>query len=465
MAINNSAKEVVEQQRENFNIEATLTVDRQAIMKQAGTDKSNMKEIMDSAGSISKEDLENYADSSYVKSLNYQESISLDSSTTAAVSNTSSGGSVEKKESDGNNSKGQMQMIEQGDFKLIGYSSTDAMTKFIDGSNVISDGEMFESTDTDNNCVINEELAFENDIAVGDKISLNNPNDETKSYEFTVVGIFTDNSSTSTDGSAMNLFSNSANEILTNYTAVNNIYNDYKDDDDTKLQSNLSSTFILNSNDDVENFTNEVKAKGLNDFYTVSTNTDSFDETIAPLNNLINFSTVFLLLVLIIGGIILVVLNMFNVRERKYEVGVLRAIGMKKGKVAAQFIAELFVVTFAFLTIGTVAGAVSSVPVANYMLQTQIQSTESQQQQIANNFGKSAGSTQGNMQGGNMMATKQFGGSTSNITYVNQINAVISPIVVLEIAGIGLLLTILSSGISLIFISRYEPLKILSSRS
>ncbi len=31
--------------------------------------------------------------------------------------------------------------------------------------------------------------------------------------------------------------------------------------------------------------------------------------------------------------------------------------------------------------------------------------------------------------------------------------------------GIGIVLVILSSGMSLIFISRYEPLKILSSRS
>lgn len=35
-------------------------------------------------------------------------------------------------------------------------------------------------------------------------------------------------------------------------------------------------------------------------------------------------------MILVIGAVILVVLNIFNVRERKYEIGVLTAMGMKK---------------------------------------------------------------------------------------------------------------------------------------
>ena len=55
-----------------------------------------------------------------------------------------------------------------------------------------------------------------------------------------------------------------------------------------------------------------------------------------PLKNLSTFATYFLIVVLIIGAVILIVLNIFNIRERKYEVGVMTAIGMKKGKVAAK---------------------------------------------------------------------------------------------------------------------------------
>ena len=55
------------------------------------------------------------------------------------------------------------------------------------------------------------------------------------------------------------------------------------------------------------------------------------------------FFGLFFGVILIIGGIILAVLNVFNIRERKYEIGVLAAIGMKKTKIALQYAIELLV--------------------------------------------------------------------------------------------------------------------------
>lgn len=82
-----------------------------------------------------------------------------------------------------------------------------------------------------------------------------------------------------------------------------------------------------------------------------------------PLQNLSKFAAWFLLVVLLIGGVILIVFHIFNIRERKYEIGVLTAIGMRKSRVALQFLTELFVVTFAFLLLGTAIGGAASVPV------------------------------------------------------------------------------------------------------
>lgn len=41
---------------------------------------------------------------------------------------------------------------------------------------------------------------------------------------------------------------------------------------------------------------------------------------------------VFLIVVLVLGAIILTLLTSILIRERKYEIDVLRAMGMKKGK-------------------------------------------------------------------------------------------------------------------------------------
>ncbi len=70
---------------------------------------------------------------------------------------------------------------------------------------------------------------------------------------------------------------------------------------------------------------------------------------------------------------ILIVLNIFSVRERKYEVGVLTAIGMKKSKVSLQFILETFMVTIVAIIAGGIIGAASSVPITNSLLASQIE--------------------------------------------------------------------------------------------
>ena len=58
----------------------------------------------------------------------------------------------------------------------------------------------------------------------------------------------------------------------------------------------------------------------------------------------------------------------FSIRERKYEIGVLTAIGMKKWKVSIQFLIEALIVTFLALFIGASGGAVSSVSITNALL-------------------------------------------------------------------------------------------------
>lgn len=469
LTIRNSANEVITSQKESYAITATLGVDRNAL-RTASTSGSgtDMRTLMDSIPALTVDQLKSYANSQYVKSLAYSISTSLDSSTITAVSDSNTNnsstaaGSASSNNTSGNAADrpatGNFGGQSQGDFRVIGYSSTSAMTSFIDGTDKITSGTMFGDTDTSNDAVITDELAKANSLAVGSKITLTNPNDSTQATEFTVVGIYTDTSAS--DGSQMNLFSNAANQIITNYTAANKIIAASNANSDTKLNSQLNSSFSLINADSLDAFKSELTAKGLNKYYTVTSNIDSFNTSVAPLANLSHFATIFLILVLAIGSIVLVVLNMINIRERKYEVGVLRAIGMKKGKVALQFITELFVVTFIALVIGAGIGGAASVPTANYMLKNQISAAQTQTAQVQQNFGRQDGGQPRQQAGiGGYFGTRQ------NVSYISQINAVINGQVILEIAGIGILLVILSSGISLVFISRYEPLKILSNIS
>jgi len=469
LSIRNSANEIVSKEKQSFIITATVGVNRQALRSTTQSGGTDMRTLMESIPALTVDQLKSYANSKYVKSLDYNVTTSMDSSNIAAVSNSTAASSVSSSStsSSGSSSRpqggfgGDMGGTSAGSFRVTGYSSTAAMTNFVNGTYKITSGAVFSDSDTSNDCVISDELASADSLKVGSTITLTNPNAATQAHTFKVVGIYT-NTSTN-DGSQMNLFSNSANTIITNYTAANNMITASASTSATKLSSQINSTFNLASSDSFDAFKAEVATKGLNQYYDVTSNISSFNQTVAPLTNLSSFATIFLLLVLAIGGIILVVLNLINIRERKYEIGVLSAIGMKKGKVALQFITELSIVTIIALFIGSGIGAAASVPTANYMLKSEIASMQSQTQQEKQNFGYGSSSSSSSSSTGNRMAG--FFGMGANVSYITQMNAVINGTVVLEMLGIGIVLVMLSSGFSLVFISRYDPLKILSSRT
>jgi putative ABC transport system permease protein len=332
------------------------------------------------------------------------------------------------------------------------------MTQFINSTYKITKGEIFSIDSNNNSCVISTELAEENKLDVGSTFTLNNPNNESETYTFTVTGIYEDSSA----NGEFSMFSGSANQILTSYNSLNNIVTKSNESDSTKLNVQTNGTFNLTSSNVIDKFTSELKTKGLSEYYTVSTNLESFNQSIAPLKNLSSFATTMLIIVLLIGGAILVVLNMLNIRERKYEIGVLRAIGMKKRMVLSQFVIELLMVTGISIILGTIIGSVSSVPIANNMLKSEITAQQTESTKVSENFGRGQDfGGPGTARGGMMQAL----GNNSNVTYVDKINAVVDVNIILQLALIGIALTVVSSSISMIFISRYTPLKILSNRT
>ena len=489
LSIRNAAEDIIANTKDSFDITATLGLDTNSLMRSAqsamgedGNRTARPQDIMNDIPALDEATIKQYAASSAVKSVAYTMRSEVNSSNIVPVTNeTQAEFEISQQEMpqlpEGQGPGGGRVLFsrQRGDFSVIGYSSTAAMTDFVSGKYRIKTdeetgkpmGSMFTDDETGKVCVISNELAVENDLAVGSVITITNPNDETQAYDYTVVGIYEEDPAQAT-GEEQNWFSNSANQILTTYSSLSEIVTASSGimvmaggEDDTEFRGTFSSTFTLKDADSVAQFESDLKAMGMSEYYTVSSNVGGYDETVKPLANLSNFAGVFLLLVLAIGGIVLIVLNMINIRERKYEVGVLRAIGMKKGNVALQFITELFVVTFIALSIGTAAGAAASVPTASYMLENEITAIEDKQAEQDENMGFTAQDP-----GGGRMIN-MFGGDTASqdVDYIDQISAVISLKVILQIALIGILLTVLSSSIAIIVISRYEPLKILSSRA
>lgn len=63
--------------------------------------------------------------------------------------------------------------------------------------------------------------------------------------------------------------------------------------------------------------------------------------------------------------------------------------------------------------------------------------------------------------GKNNRFENMFGGAAD---YITEVNSVMNLTVVLQMIGVGLLLTLIASAASVLFIMRYDPLKILANR-
>ena len=292
------------------------------------------QERFEQISTLTVDEIKNYGDSDYVKEYyyTYQLEMNADSLEKASSEFTTREEKQERDESEQPEDTDDENTMVRGDFTIQAYSSYDAMSEFISGDNKIVEGEVSSDFKSDS-CIIHEELATLNDIEVGDTITFVDPNDESITYELEVTGIY----QTTNEGQSgpFQMFSNSANTIITNQTVAEKLI-----EQDENLRVNISPTYILKNQDVTEDFEQEVQDKGLSEDYQITTNLDTITRETEAISNLSNFANVFLIVILMIGGIVLFVINMIHIRERKYEIGVLRTIGMKKSSVVLKFLME-----------------------------------------------------------------------------------------------------------------------------
>lgn len=520
LAIRESAEKIITSYEEQNKIEATISFDREAMMREfrdSGKTQEEMINAFNNIENVTEEEVQKYGDSNYLETYYYTYDLSVNAkdikeatdslvkettttktettTRTKRFGSTSNGNGPGRPPSGFNGSRTTTskkttttktekifnEKKDAGAFNLVGYNSYDDMKDFINGNYTITSGEV-SSDFSSMTCVISEELATLNKLEVGSTITLIDPKDTSKTYKLEVTGIYKESTDSSNDMS--NMFTNSANRIITNVSVIKKML-----EADSKLEATITPTFIVKDSESVDKFSNEVVEKGLSKYYQVTSNLEDIENATESIKNVRVFATTFLIITLVIGGVVLIVINMINIRERKYEIGVLRTIGMKKKKVSLQFMFELLVVCIFALLIGAGIGSYTSVPVANKLLANEINNANSKYESVYSNFRKD------NKEDGNANEETIKNDETSDKEIVNQeeknnsenkeeiksenlpsfgiarvnqidsINAVVDINVLMKLLGIGVLLTLLGSLASMIAISRFSPLSILKERS
>ena len=520
LSIRQAADDAEESTLEGMTVEAQISIDRNAMMEGmrgegGGMDKSQFKGF-DSV-SISIDEMLTYAELPTVVDFYYTISSSLSSEALEPIQTNNRSEAPDEEESETTEDYNQQMMMPggqggqmpggmgggrdnpmfgtNGDFIITGYSSETAMTAFKEGTSyIVDDGEsvIFDEGTTEYQCIITDELATYNDIVVGDEIVLYNPNDEEETYTLTVVGLYTNTQSSTGMGFMMQ--SDPANNIYMSYEALaamveasesiaSTSTNQFGMEISNAISGDVSGTYVFNTVEDYEAFSEDVYEAGLSeDFQVTSSDVQAFEQSLVPLETLSTTAGYFLIVILAIGALVLIVLNMFSIRERKYEVGVLTAIGMKKRKVACQFLTEILIVSLCAVVVGGVAGSIASVPVADALLANQISSQQTMESGMEANFGRGEGMPGG--PGGDMGGQMPQGeapempegnggggrgfmdipGMEQTMAYVTDISATVDLTVLAQLLGICIALALVSGAASVITIMRYEPLKILSNR-
>lgn len=455
LTIRSGADLATENAKKSVGATVTLSTNREAMFKNSESGDENSRPDPGSfeRTPVNLSDAEKIAELSNVKSYSFEASTSANKSSgiTPISSESEEGSSDEQASMFGG--QGAPEGMSQGDFQIKGVSESSAYSDFSSGTASLVEGEAITSEDEGtSNVLIEQSLAEANDLSIGDKFKIKDSDDQ--DVEVTIKGIYKTSDSGDSMGMRFN-FMNPANTIFSSYTMVNTLTgSDGKTID--------SAVYNLDDPKEMDSFIEEANQLIDTDTFSLESNDQMYQQMLQPLNNVSSFAKNIVILVAAAGVIILTLIIMLSIRERKYEIGVLLSLGESRLKVISQFFVEMFICMIFALGIAAASGNIVGNAVGNQLLsqQTTSQNADGQEANATGNGGP--GGRQ--MPGGGPSGGGQMGGNPFTQTEeIQELNISVQPTEILSLAGIGLGISLFSIVLSSVGIMRLNPKKILIS--
>lgn len=355
LSIRSATSKSMDQVRTSLGSEVTFSYNMKGMME-----NREKGEAMDSAiQSITTAMADQLKDLEYVEHYNYTVDVSVSSDDIDPVETNT----LDEETSNQNNMPNgkQPRMLDQNDFTVVGNTTMAYLSDFTDENYVLKSGRLLTEDDADTtNCVVESNLASDNDLEVGStfKVTATNADDEDISVTLTVVGIY-EIETTSQMGGMMSNRQNPMNQIYTSLATAQKL-----NDSTTNISSAI---YYLDDPDHIEAFKELAEANTDIDFetYTLDANDQVYQRSISSLENMESFATVFLWVVIVAGSTILCLILILTMRGRFYELGVFLSLGQSKIKIILQQLIEIgMIFSIAFvLSLGTgkmVSNVVSS---------------------------------------------------------------------------------------------------------
>jgi putative ABC transport system permease protein len=208
------------------------------------------------------------------------------------------------------------------------------------GSFKLTTGQVFSANSVANVALVGSDLATKNNLKVGSTFTA-------YSTSVTVVGIY----------DAGNTFSN--NQIIMPLSTVQKL--------STQTGDLTSATINVDSITNVSSVTTAAQ-KVLGSAADVTNASQQAQSAIAPLKNIQTISLYSLIGAVVAGAVIIFLVMIMIVRERRREIGVLKAIGASNIKIITQFVTEAITLTILGAVIGIGLGTIAGNPITRLLV-------------------------------------------------------------------------------------------------
>lgn len=327
----------------------------------------------------------------------------------------------------------------------------------------IKEGEYFDE-DSKDAVLISYEFAELNSLKVGDSVKLKNIYTEEEQI-LTVIGIY-DSSEERANANTMYMNTDAAARFLGG--------DDYNSGNYDVNNVNYYMTNSEVADEFVEKINTEFAELAENNL-KVAVDTSEYDAISGSIESVGGFADTILVIVIVATVIIIALIVTINVKDRRYEIGVLMSLGASKKNIVGQIATELVVIGTLGFILASVTGTIFAGTLGNMILEGQAASSS---QQLEKNYGRPGS---GGMPGGSSSKSGSvnsrsempgFSGEMPNMKEVMKsrrsqevkldINA--QPIDYLLLFVTGYLVILLALIVPSVNVMRYQPKEILAGK-
>lgn len=347
-----------------------------------------------------------------------------------------------------------------GDFgstvATVAATNTAFDSYFTGGYLNLTEGRHFTAAD-ENPAIISAELAAQNGLQVGDRITLRMSEHSasirgmdagTTTTEVTIVGLFRATAKSTT------LFSNWSmdNTIFTTLEVLKAARPDMGDESFEQIQ------FYVDDPGELDRIVRDVNA--LPDLdptdFTVSVDSSDVDAVTRPLANIERLLSIFIALTLGVGAAVLCLVLSLRMKERVRESGIQLALGISKKAIVAQYLAEVLLIAVLAFSLAVVTSGFVADTIGGRLLENAVSDTA--QTAASDPFGTS-------LDGEFFADTSDFAPAFAGSNPLTKIEVEVAPRMAAGMFCVGFLMICAAVLLAAAPVLRMKPKEILSQMS